>query len=108
MLQQIIAIVVIVYFLVRIIKQRRKKQVSKNEFFLWLVFWIIGIIVIVQIKALDKLVANLGFSSSGINILLYIAIIILFHLVFKLRIRLEKQEKNITKLTRELAIKNKE
>ena len=103
MLQQIIAIIIIAYFLVKLIKQKKKKSISNNEFILWLTFWIIGAIAIIGIKGIDKLVANLGFSGSGINVLLYIAIIILFHSMFKLRLQIEKQDKNITKLTREIA-----
>jgi hypothetical protein len=52
-------------------------------------------------------VASLGFSSSGIDILLYIGVISLFYFIFKLRLKLEKMENNITKLVRQEAIRNK-
>ena len=53
------------------------------------------------------IVANLGFSGSGIDILLYIGIVVLIYFIFKLRIRLEKIEREITKIVREISLNNK-
>ena len=108
MFQQIIAIIVVLFFIFKLFWQKRKKQIAGNEFVFWLVFWIVGIIAILFLKQIDNLVANLGFSGSGINVLFYIAVILLFHLMFKLRIRMERQEKNITKIIRKVAIDNEE
>ena len=105
MFQQIIALIVIAFFLSRLFWQKQKKQVNANEFIFWLIFWILAATAIISLKWIDKLVANLGFSGSGIDILFYIAVIILFYLIFKLRLRLVKIEKDITKLVRNIAIK---
>ena len=106
MFQQIIAAIVILFFVFKLIWQKKKGQVARNEFIFWIVFWIIGLAAILSLKQIDNLVAKMGFSGSGINILFYIAVIIIFHLIIKLRIRMEKQEKNITKIIREIAINN--
>jgi len=105
MLQQIIALIIIAFFLARLFWQKQKKQINANEFIFWLVFWLLAAAAIVFLKLIDKLVSSLGFSGSGIDILFYIAIIILFYLIFKLRLRLVKIEKDITKLVRNIAIK---
>ena len=105
MFQQIIALIIIAFFLSRLFWQKQKKQVNANEFIFWLIFWILAATAIISLKWIDKLVANLGFSGSGIDILFYIAVIILFYLIFKLRLRLVKIEKDITKLVRNIAIK---
>ncbi len=44
----------------------------------------------------------------GIEVLLYLGIAVLFYFIFRLRLKLEKIEKNITKIIREMAIKDKE
>jgi len=103
MLQQIIAIIIIFYFLVKLFLQRKNKKISKNEFLFWGAFWVLAVFAILSIKWIDKVVASLGFSGSGIEILLYFSIIILIYLVFKLRLRLEKVEKDITKIVREIS-----
>lgn len=107
MFQQYIAYVVIILFMLRLYGQKSSGKISQSEFVFWLVFWLLGGLAIVFIKKIDDLVARLGFSANGIDILLYLAVIILFYLIFRLRLRQERIEKNITVLTRELALKEK-
>ena len=73
----------------------------------WLVFWLLAAFAIVFIKKLDAFVAGLGFSGSGIEVLLYLGVVLLFYFIFRLRLRLEKIEGNITKIVRKLALRNK-
>ena len=105
MLQQIIALIIIAFFLSRLFWQKQKKQISANEFIFWLFFWLLAAIAMICLKWIDKLVAGLGFSGSGIEVLLYVAVAILFYFIFRLRLRLEKMEKDITKVVREIALK---
>jgi hypothetical protein len=107
MLQQTIALIIIAFFLLRLIKQKKKKEINANEFVLWLSFWIISAGAIIFLKKIDALVALLGFSGSGIDVLLYIGVITLFYFIFKLRLKLEKIENSISELVRKEAIKNK-
>ena len=106
MLQQIIALIIIAFFLARLLWQKQKKQIGANEFIFWLIFWLLSAGAIITLKWIDKLVASLGFSGSGIDILIYAAVIILFYFVFKLRLRFEKMEKDITKIVRHIALKD--
>lgn len=107
MIQQVIALSIITVFISRLINQKRKNKLSKNEFIVWLSFWLLGALAIIFIRQIDNLVIALGFSGSGINFLLYLSVIVLFYLVFKMRLTIAKTEANITKITRHLAL-NKE
>ena len=107
MIQQLIALIIILFFLGRLFWQKKKNIISLNEFVFWLFFWIVSIVAILCIKTIDKLVAGLGFSSSGINVLFYLGTIILFYLFLRLRLRLEKIERNLTKIVREISLMNK-
>ncbi len=107
MFQQVIAIIIIIFLLIRLLIQRRANSVSRNEFILWLFFWLLALAVILSIKWIDKAVAGLGFSGSGIEVLLYLGIVILFYAIFRLRLRIEKIEKNITTIVREISQSNK-
>lgn len=104
MLQQILALIIIAVFIWRLISQKKKNEISNNEFSFWLFFWLIGAIAIIFIRQIDRVLIDLGFSGSGINFLFYLAIIILFYLIFKLRLLLAKTEANITKLARKMAL----
>ncbi len=107
MSQQIIALIIIIFFIIRLFWQKKKDQIVFSEFIFWLCFWLLAGAAIIFIKNIDRLLTGLGFSSSGINVLFYLAVILLFYLVFKLRIRLEKIERDLTKIIREIALMNK-
>ena len=107
MFQESIAIIIILGFLGRLLWQKKKAFIGKNEFVFWLCFWLLALVLILSLKWLDQLVAGLGFSSSGIQVLLYSAVAIIFYFIFRLRLRLAKIEKDISKVVEHLAIKNK-
>lgn len=105
MLQQILALIFIAFFLLRLFQQKKKNQISGNEFTFWFSFWGLGALAIIFIKQLDRLVESLGFSGSGINFLLYLAVLSLFYLIFKLRLKISKLDKNLTDLVRVITLK---
>lgn len=105
MWQQYLAIFIILFFLSRVFWQWRKNHISKSEFIFWIVFWCLAGFAIIFLKDIDKLVAKLGFSGSGIDILLYLSIVLLFYYIFRLRLRIEKIERDITKIIRDIALK---
>ncbi|MCD4761599.1 DUF2304 domain-containing protein [bacterium] len=107
MLQSIVAIIIILFFLSKVIVKRRNNDISRNEFLLWLIFWLTAGFAVIFLKRIDSLVSSLGFSGSGIDILLYLGIAVVFYFIFRMRLRLEKIEQNITKLVREISLLNK-
>lgn len=105
--QQIIALLIILFFIGRLASQKNKKEINHKEFGLWLAFWLAAAIGIIFIKDLDRLLRQLGFSLSGINFLIYLAVLGLFYLVFRLRLHLAKLDRNITELARQIALTKK-
>ncbi len=105
MWQQIIALLIIIFFVYRLIIQKKKQKINRNEFRFWLIFWIIAAGAISSLKLIDQLVIKLGLSGAGINYLLYIAVLVLFYLLFKTRLKIVKIEKDITKIVRQEALK---
>ena len=105
MFQQLLAIIIIAFFLIRLFEQKKKKQISANEFLVWLIFWLSALIAIIFLKQIDILVAKLGFSGTGINVLVYLALLALIFLVFRMRLTNAKMEKNISELNQALTLK---
>ncbi|MDD5527397.1 MAG: DUF2304 domain-containing protein [Patescibacteria group bacterium] len=104
MLQQLIALIIILFFVLRLFVLKKRGKVSANEFIFWLVFWLIAASGIIFVKDLDALAARLGFSASGIQIILYAAVAVLFYMNFRLRLKVEKMDKDITQLVRDSAL----
>jgi hypothetical protein len=108
MLQQIIALIIIFFFIIRLLVLKKKNCLPAGEFIFWLIFWILAGTSVFFLKTIDRLVFGLGFSASGINFLAYLAILILFYLIFRLRLKMERIEKNITAIARKIAIDSNE
>lgn len=107
-LQQLLALAIIGFFIFRLFGQKRKKEINKSEFMLWLSFWSISALAIIFLKELDSLASRLGFSASGINLLFYAAILVLFYLIFRLRLRIAKLDKDLTDLNRSISLLKKD
>jgi hypothetical protein len=103
--QQIIAILIALFFIFKLHQQKKKAKISQNEFVFWLFFWGLAALAIAFIKQIDLLVAKLGLAASGISFLLYLAVIFLFYFVFRLRLNIAKLDRELTELTRTITIK---
>ncbi len=106
MLQQVIAIVVVAYFLFRLIWQKKKMKISKIEFVFWFLFWSFSLLAVIGIRYIDSFVARLGFSAAGVDVIVYFGVLILFYMVFRIRLRQERIDREITKISRTIAIDN--
>src|SRR3989344_7201191 len=106
-LQQIIGLAIIIFFLARVLSQKRKNQLNAAEFNFWLAFWLIAGAAVALLKQIDRSLAQLGFSASGINFLLCLSVAVLFYFIFRLRLQLAKMEGEITKIVKKIALGDK-
>ncbi len=107
MWQQILAGIIILFFIIRLYDQNKKKEITPNEFAIWLAFWLTAALAVIFIKQIDRLVAYLGFSGNGINFLIYLAVLALFYLVFRLRLSIAKLDRQLTELVRQITLGDK-
>ncbi len=106
MFQQAIAILVIIFIYSRVLAQKKRGSITASEFILWTLFWSCGLVAIIFIKKIDALAAQIGFSGKGIEVLLYLATALLFYLYIKVRLRIARMEKEITRIVRQIAVAN--
>lgn len=91
-----IIVIVLVQFLIKVIKDRT--QLFKLLF--WGVFWGIALVFIwLPTNTIDK-VGQLFGVGRGIDVLVYLSIIFLFYYIFRQSEKINKLEKEITKLVR--------
>jgi len=98
MLQLFLAVLLIVFFIAKLGWQKYKKTISGSEFIFWLFFWLVTLVLILFLKQLDQFVASLGFSVSAIQVAVYLAVAVLFYFIFRVRLKLEKIEENLSKI----------
>lgn len=104
MLVQIILIAVVAIMLIRLILKRKSREINNSYFVIWLVIWLLAILLIL-FPGISSYLADTVGVGRGVDLIIYVAIIAIFYLQFKLLMRIEKLEKDITHITRHLAIK---
>ena len=71
----------------------------KTKKFLWLLFWL-AVGVIVWIPNATNVIAQFLGIGRGADLVFYFSILILFFLIFRIYIKIERLERDITKFVR--------
>ena len=103
---QIVGIAIALFSLFMVLLRFKRKQINLREFSLWGIFWIILGVFIVYPYLMSRL-ANLVGVGRGVDVIVYFGLILLFYLVFKINVRMEKIEQDITKIVKEEALRKK-
>lgn len=98
-----ILLVIILLIILKITGKFRSRELAGREYLLWLVVWVGGAFVILRPET-ATFVANLVGVGRGTDFMVYISVTVLFYLVFRILVRQEKTEREITKIVREIAI----
>lgn len=104
---QIILLIIVLFILWRLYKRFTIKELTRREFIEWFLLWLaVGFLVIVPDSA--SYLANLVGVGRGSDLVIYLALLLAFYLLFRIFVRLERQERELTKIVRELALKDKD
>lgn len=107
MLIQIIVSIFLLLTILKTLARKKSKELSLKETIAWLIVWL-GTGFIFWFPKYTTRIANILGIGRGADLIIYSSIIILAYLIFRIFIHLDRIEKNITKLTREEALKNTE
>ena len=88
-----------------VIKRKRSNQFGAKGAIFWVLFWIASIIAVLSPDTITVLANTFGIGR-GTDFVLYISIIVIFYLIFKLHLKVEMISRNITKVIRKEAIEN--
>ncbi|PIN86275.1 hypothetical protein COV19_05700 [Candidatus Woesearchaeota archaeon CG10_big_fil_rev_8_21_14_0_10_44_13] len=104
MLFKIIVVLFVLFAWSRVFLRFRDRKVSRWEFAFWSLMWI-GALVVLFMPAITRPIANLLQIGRGIDVVVYLSIILLFYLVFRIYVKLEEVEQEITKVVSEVSLK---
>lgn len=106
LLFQIIILIFILFALSRTVLQFRKSKLSLRSLIFWLIFWVaVGIVVILP-DTTSRLAGLVG-VTRGVDLVIYVAIVALFYLVFRILVKIESLEQDITSAVRQAALEEK-
>jgi hypothetical protein len=105
MVIQFVILVFIVFVLGRIVSRWRAQQITGREVAVWTVFWVGVAAAVIFPRFTDVIAAAVG-VSRGADLLVYLSVIGLFFVAFKIIVRLDQLERDLTKLVRGLALRD--
>lgn len=103
---QIIALVIMVFGVLRTLMSYRERRISAQWLVFWLLIWV-GVGIVAFLPGLAAIVSESLGIGRAIDLVVYASILLLFYLIFRIYLHLESLEHNVTKLVREIAIRRK-
>ncbi|OGZ32156.1 MAG: hypothetical protein A2V69_00065 [Candidatus Portnoybacteria bacterium RBG_13_40_8] len=104
---QILIVVFALFALSRAVLRFKDNKLTINEMIFWALIWA-GIILVSFLPGITILLSGLLGIGRGIDLVIYISIIVLFYLIFRLYVKIEGMEKEVTFVVRKLALNSKE
>ncbi len=102
---QIILLISILFIIGRVILQYHKKKIDARLFIGWLVLWVSGAFIVIVPDSVNSIADIVG-VSRGADVVIYISLILIFFLFFKIYQRIISLEKDIVKIVRALSLKD--
>lgn len=90
--------------LVFVIQGYRRRRIGALAFGLWLPLWLAAAAVIL-FPDVTMVAARLVGIGRGADLVLYLSMILIFYLLFKVGVRLERVDREITQIVRALSLR---
>lgn len=103
MIIQIILVVFLIFAVSRVVNQVKSGNLTAGSFIFWTGLFILAIVGVLSPSITGEIAQVLGIGR-GADVIIYLSIVLLFYLVFRLSIIIEDLRHEITKLVREIAI----
>ncbi|MEK7615277.1 MAG: DUF2304 family protein [Patescibacteria group bacterium] len=91
----------------RTVRQFRKGALTIAWLIVWILFWVLVSAIALSPNTTNIFAQFVG-VGRGVDFVIYVSLIGLFYLVFRLFVKIEDVEREITRLVRKLAIEEKE
>lgn len=86
-----------------LIKKQKEHVLSTKAFLFWILLWVFALGVVLLPNSTSKIAATFG-VGRGVDLIIYCAIAAIFFLISGLHIKLLSQRREITRVTRKLAL----
>jgi len=98
---QYLIVIFAIFVLTRIVLRLRDNQLTIMEFFMWTSVWG-AVLIVAMIPSIATASAQLIGIGRGVDAFIYLALLVLFYLMFRVIIKLETIQKEMTSIVRKL------
>jgi hypothetical protein len=103
MFLQIIITVLVVLALVVVVSKKRQNKMTLTQAGAWFVMWLVVLIVFWYPESTNYLASTLGIGR-GADLIIYVAILAMFYMMFRMYLRVDKLNSDITEVVRKVGI----
>jgi len=107
MLLQIIITILVIIALSVIVNKKKANKLSLGQAFTWGIMWLIVLIVFWYPESTNYLANTLGIGR-GADLIIYAAILVMFYMLFRMYLTIDKLSSDITKVVRKVGIEEVE
>jgi hypothetical protein len=104
-IQILVTVAVVIFIIPNLFASYKKNNLTLLGFLTWSFFWALGLLVI-WIEDLIGIIGNVLGVTRSIDALIYMSIIFLLYAYINQKIKINEINREITELTRELALKD--
>ena len=101
---QIIFIIFSIFAFSRVYINIKEKNLKGREAFFWIFFWGAAVVVLLYPRV-STFTSKIFGVERGVDFIIYLAIILLAYMIFRLYAKQTHIERNITKIVRTIAIR---
>lgn len=102
---QLVILFIVLLIWWRLYLRFKNNELTVREFVEWFIFWLLVAGVTVVPDTTSYLAALLG-VGRGVDLVVYLALLLIFYLLFKIFLRLEKNDRQLTQVVREMALRD--
>ncbi len=102
---QILLVVFFLFVLAKVVGRFRAGDLSLAGMIGWVLFWISAMVVALLPNSTARLAEFVGIGR-GADLVVYVALAGIFFIIFKLMVKIEVLNKEITKLTRKISLQD--
>lgn len=103
---QIFLILFALFAIFKVSRQYQRRRVSVHWFVVWTIFWLVVIAVAILPQATDVVARYVG-VERGADLLVYTAVVLLVYAMYRVFVRLERHDRELTELVRALSIEER-
>ncbi len=102
---QILFVIFSLLAIAAVVRRRREGALGPKGLIFWTLFWIAVVVVVIWPETASMLAARFGIGR-GSDFVLYVSIAIIFFLLFRLNVKIEGMNRDITKIVRTESLRN--
>ncbi|MBI2564797.1 DUF2304 family protein [Candidatus Woesearchaeota archaeon] len=103
---QILAIIFALFAWSRAVLRFKDKKITSYEFGFWTSIWM-SVIIVAFFPDIIRLFSNIVGINRPVDIIIYSSIVLIFYLLFRIYVKIETLDQNLTVIVREMALLKK-